>query len=43
MLASGSPDKSSAGLLTRATNVLSLLYANIYFPTSSNELKAIGH
>jgi predicted RecB family nuclease len=43
MLASGSPDKSSAGLLTRATNVLSLLYANIYFPTYSNGLKAIGH
>ncbi len=43
MLASGSPDKSSAGLLTSATNVLSLLYANIYFPTYSNELKAIGH
>jgi predicted RecB family nuclease len=43
MLASGSPDKSSAGLLTSATNVLSLLYANIYFPTYSNGLKAIGH
>ena len=43
MLASGSPDKSSAGLLTSATNVLALLYANIYFPTYSNELKAIGH
>jgi predicted RecB family nuclease len=43
MLASGSPDTSSAGLLTSATNVLALLYANIYFPTYSNELKAIGH
>jgi predicted RecB family nuclease len=43
MLASGSPDTSRAGLLTRATNVLSLLYATIDFPTSSNELKAIGH
>jgi predicted RecB family nuclease len=43
MLASGAPDKSSAELLTSATNVLSLLYANIYFPTYSNELKAIGH
>jgi Transposase IS66 family/RNase_H superfamily len=29
-------------LLTSATNVLSLLYASIYFPTYSNELKAIG-
>lgn len=43
MLVSGSPDTSSAGLLTSATNVLALLYANIYFPTYSNELKAIGH
>jgi predicted RecB family nuclease len=43
MLASGAPDTSSTGLLTRATNVLSLLYANVYFPTYSNELKAIGH
>ena len=42
MLASVSPDKSSELLLTSATNVLSLLYANIYFPTYSNELKAIG-
>ena len=29
--------------MTSATNVLALLYANIYFPTYSNELKAIGH
>ena len=29
-------------LLTNATNVLSLIYASIYFPTYSNELKEIG-
>src|SRR5712691_11745640 len=42
MLDSGSTEKSSALLLTSATNVLSLIYASIYFPTYSNELKAIG-
>jgi predicted RecB family nuclease len=42
ILGSVSTDKSSALLLTSATNVLSLLYASIYFPTYSNELKAIG-
>jgi len=42
MLGSGSTEKSSALLLTSATNVLSLIYASIYFPTYSNELKAIG-
>jgi hypothetical protein len=29
-------------LLTSATNVLSLIYESIYFPTYSNELKEIG-
>jgi hypothetical protein len=42
-LASGAPDTSRAGLWTRATNVLALRYANIYFPTSSNARQAIGH
>jgi predicted RecB family nuclease len=42
ILASVSLDKISEVLLTSATNVLSLLYASIYFPTYSNELKAIG-
>jgi predicted RecB family nuclease len=29
-------------ILTSATNILSLIYANVYFPTYSNELKEIG-
>ena len=29
-------------ILSNATNVLSLIYANVYFPTYSNELKEIG-
>jgi hypothetical protein len=29
-------------ILSNATNVLSLVYANVYFPTYSNELKEIG-
>lgn len=37
-----STDKISELLLTRATNVLSLIYASIYFPTYSNELKDIA-
>jgi len=37
-----STDKISELLLKQATNVLSLIYANIYFPTYSNELKEIG-
>ena len=42
ILASVSLDKISEVLWTNATNVLSLLYASIYCPTYSNELKAIG-
>ena len=30
-------------LLTRLVNILSIVYASVYFPTYSNSLKEIGH
>ena len=33
---------TNESILRNATNVLSLIYANVYFPTYSNELKEIG-
>jgi predicted RecB family nuclease len=35
-------DTASGLILNRSTNVLSMIYSNIYFPTYSNELKEIG-
>ena len=40
--ASRQPPGTSESLLSSATNVLSLIYASVYFPTYSNELKEIG-
>src|SRR5260370_20323973 len=42
IVASRQSPRTSESLLSSSTNVLSLIYASIYFPTCSNELKEIG-